>query len=54
MTALWNNKSVDVRINDRGPFTYGRVIDLSTAAAAELGMLGKGVGEVKLEILSYP
>ena len=54
VTALWNNKSVDVRINDRGPFTYGRVIDLSTAAAAELGMLGKGVGEVKLEILSYP
>ena len=41
-------------IADRGPYAYGRVIDLSTAAAKELGMLGKGVGEVTLEIVSYP
>lgn len=54
VTAQWNKKSVDVRINDRGPYTYGRVIDLSTAAAAELGMTGRGVGMVKLEIVSYP
>ena len=54
VTAKWNNRSVNVRINDRGPYAYGRVIDLSTAAAKELGMLGKGVGEVTLEIVSYP
>lgn len=54
VTAQWNKKSVEVRINDRGPYTYGRVIDLSTAAASELGMLSKGVGEVTLEIVSYP
>ncbi len=54
VTAQWNKKSVDVRINDRGPYTYGRVIDLSTAAAAELGMTSRGVGMVKLEIVSYP
>lgn len=54
VTAQWNQKSVDVRINDRGPYTYGRVIDLSTAAAAELGMTGRGIGHVTLEIVSYP
>ncbi len=54
VTAQWNKKSVEVRINDRGPYTYGRVIDLSTAAASDLGMLSKGVGEVTLEIVSYP
>ena len=54
VTALWNQKSVEVRINDRGPYTHGRVIDISTAAARELGMISKGVGEVTLEIVSYP
>ncbi len=54
VTAEWNQKSVDVRINDRGPYSKGRVIDISTAAAAELGMLSKGVGQVSLEIVSYP
>lgn len=54
VTAQWNQKSVDVRINDRGPYTYGRVIDLSGAAAAELGMTSRGVGMVTLEIVSYP
>lgn len=54
VTAQWNQKSVDVRINDRGPYSYGRVIDLSTAAASALGMTGRGVGEVTLEIVSYP
>lgn len=54
VTAEWNQKSVDVRIIDRGPYTKGRVIDLSTAAAAELGMLSKGVGNVTLEVLAWP
>lgn len=54
VTALWNLKSVDVTINDRGPFTQGRVIDISTAAAREIGMLSKGIGQVTLEIVSYP
>ena len=54
VTAEWNQKSVEVRITDRGPYKHGRVIDLSTAAAAELGMLSKGVGNVSLEIVSMP
>ncbi len=54
VTALWNNQSVDVKINDRGPFSHGRVIDISTAAAREIGMISKGVGQVSLEIVSYP
>lgn len=54
VTAEWNQKTVDVRINDRGPYSRGRVIDLSTAAAAELGMLSKGLGNVTLEVISRP
>lgn len=54
VTAEWNQKTVDVRIIDRGPYSRGRVIDLSTAAAAELGMLSKGVGNVTLEVLAWP
>jgi rare lipoprotein A len=45
---LDNGKSVTVRINDRGPFVKGRVIDLSYAAAKELGMLQTGVVEVRI------
>jgi rare lipoprotein A len=47
-----NNKSVKVRINDRGPFNRRRIIDLSKAAAKELGMLDDGVIEVTLEVLA--
>jgi rare lipoprotein A len=47
-----NNKSVVVKINDRGPYVGNRVIDLSYAAAAALGMRGAGVGKVKIEGLS--
>jgi len=46
-----NGRSVVVRINDRGPFTGNRVIDLSRAAAAEVGMIGSGTARVRLEIL---
>jgi rare lipoprotein A len=51
---LDNDKSVDVRINDRGPFVDGRIIDLSHAAARAMGMIGPGIARVRLEILSAP
>lgn len=46
--SLVNGKEVDVRITDRGPFSRGRVIDLSRAAAEVIGMLGLGVKDVLL------
>ncbi|WP_194776332.1 septal ring lytic transglycosylase RlpA family protein [Pararhodonellum marinum] len=46
-----NGKSVTVRINDRGPYRRGRIIDLSRAAARELGMLDSGIIDV---IIRYP
>jgi rare lipoprotein A (peptidoglycan hydrolase) len=47
-----NNKSVIVKINDKGPFIEGRIIDLSRAAAAELSMINAGVVEVEIEIVN--
>lgn len=52
VTNLKNNKSVKLRINDRGPFVKNRIIDLSLAAAKELDMLGTGTAEVRIDILS--
>jgi len=49
---LSNNKSVDVRINDRGPFVQGRIIDLSHAAAQDISM--PGIANVRLSILNVP
>jgi rare lipoprotein A len=46
---LRTGKSVLVRINDRGPFAKGRVIDLSQAAASEIGLVRSGVAEVRVE-----
>lgn len=51
VTNLNSGTSVVVRINDRGPFTHNRVIDLSKAAAGAIGMLGSGVAPVQLEVL---
>ncbi|MFM9939649.1 MAG: septal ring lytic transglycosylase RlpA family protein [Hyphomicrobiaceae bacterium] len=51
VTHLGNGKSVVVRINDRGPFKAGRVIDLSYAAAGVLGMHGQGLAKVKVEVV---
>ena len=48
VTNLSNNKSVVVRINDRGPFIRGRIIDLTKAAAREIDMVGAGVAKVKI------
>ncbi len=47
-----NHKTVVVKINDRGPYVKGRVIDLSYAAASKLGMRGEGTQKVKIEGLS--
>ena len=51
VTHARNGKSVVVRINDRGPFIRGRIIDVSHAAAGELGMLGSGVAQVEIEVM---
>jgi rare lipoprotein A len=51
VTNLDNGKKVRVRINDRGPFVEGRIIDLSMAAAKKIGMLGDGVAPVQVEIV---
>jgi rare lipoprotein A len=48
VTNLKNGRTVKVRINDRGPFVNGRVIDLSKKAARKLGMLDDGVAEVRI------
>lgn len=48
---LRNGKSVIVRINDRGPYVRGRIIDLSTAAAEKIGMIDSGVASVRVEVL---
>ncbi len=52
VTNANNGRSVVVRINDRGPFTGGRVIDLSMAAAQAIGMVSSGVAPVEIEVLS--
>lgn len=54
VTNLDNGKSVDVRINDRGPFKGGRIIDVSRAAARALGMVKRGITTVRVEWLSDP
>lgn len=51
VTNLNNGRSVVVRINDRGPYAGGRIIDLSAAAARRIGMIQSGVAPVKIEIL---
>ena len=51
VTNLANGESVVVRINDRGPFHSSRVIDLSRAAAEQIGLVGRGSGKVELALL---
>lgn len=50
VTNLATGQSVTVRVNDRGPFIPGRVVDVSHAAAEELGMIDRGITKVKLEV----
>lgn len=52
VTHLENGRSVTVRINDRGPFIEGRIVDLSRRAAEELGIIREGVAPVRVEVLS--
>jgi rare lipoprotein A len=51
VTNLQNKKSVLVRVNDRGPWVSGRLIDLSYAAAKKIDMIQRGVVKVKIEIV---
>jgi rare lipoprotein A len=51
VTRLDTGRSVIVRINDRGPFKPGRIIDLSDAAAEALGMKTMGLAEVKIDVV---
>ena len=51
---LSNGKSVTVKINDRGPFVAGRIIDLSKAAAKQIDLIRTGTAEVELTIISVP
>ena len=51
VTNIRNGKSCVVRINNRGPYVKGRVIDLSVAAAKEIGSYSAGVAPVKLEVI---
>ena len=54
VTNLANHRSIVVKINDRGPYITGRVIDLSERAARDLAMYDSGVAEVSLERISLP
>ena len=51
VTNLGNGKRVEVRINDRGPFVDGRIIDLSQAAARQIDMLRAGLARVRLRVI---
>lgn len=51
VTNLANNETVEVVINDRGPYVDGRIIDLSKSAAEKLGFINLGIAEVKVEIV---
>ncbi len=54
VTNIANNKSVNVRVIDRGPFVQGRILDLSKAAARQIDLLGPGIGPVRLEVIAAP
>ena len=52
VTNMRNGRSVVVRINDRGPYSHGRIIDVSLAAAKQLQMIEAGIVPVRLEVLA--
>ena len=54
VTNVENDKSVEVRVNDRGPFIKGRDIDLSFGAAKLIGITGEGVKKVRVEVINTP
>lgn len=54
VTNLSNGRQVTVKVNDRGPFVAGRIIDVSDEAAADLGILSRGVATVSVTVVSRP
>ena len=54
VTRMDTGAQVVVRINDRGPFIKGRIIDVSHPAAQQLGMIGKGVARVRIQVVPAP
>ncbi len=54
VTNLQNSRVIEVRVNDRGPFVRGRVIDLSYTAAQKLGIVGPGTAQVEVVALGTP
>jgi rare lipoprotein A len=54
VTDVQSGKHVNVRINDRGPFVDGRIIDLSMGAADQLGMVRAGLAKVRLKVIKPP
>ena len=53
VTNLANGKIIVVRVNDRGPFKEGRLIDLSLKAARDLDMISSGTSKVRLEVVKW-
>jgi rare lipoprotein A len=51
---LDNGREIEVRVNDRGPFVRGRILDLSRAAAEDLGMIADGIADIRLWVLAWP
>ncbi len=49
-----NNRTIELRVNDRGPFVKGRILDVSYAAARQLGALGSGTFAVRLRVIALP
>ena len=54
ITHVASGRSVECRVNDRGPFRKGRIVDLSHRAAEALGILSTGLARVRLEVLEAP
>ena len=53
VTHLGNHRSIIVKVNDRGPFVEGRILDLSYGAAKEIGMIEEGVAEVRIDVFRF-
>jgi len=51
VTSMQNGRSVQLKVNDRGPFVSGRVLDLSYGAASQLGIIGPGTARVRIEVV---
>jgi rare lipoprotein A len=51
VTNVATGRSVTVRVNDRGPYVPGRVVDVSHSAADAIGMVGSGIAKVKLDVV---